>query len=331
MNEILTPCILQTIIICISSILALYCIASLIKSLAKKKNNCETCPLENKNNCETCHEKKHLSYKLIVGFLVFLLVILFTHKFYADDNIFNFMSFASAIISIILAVLTIIYTYYTQGTTTSSAEKIEKTSSEMKTIAGSIKETAQSNDRSAEILRENINKIIDVIKNVESKTDDIINNLANLQKNPSSNNKLSEVIVEKISSDVKEEPFDINTYVDNYIKISSPLGNIAMYACIRAYDCDRKVFNMKDIFDDKMIAYCGGFLIATTSAGFVQLNIDFDTDNISVRGYANIAKHYITEWFDSFNIGSIPGFIELKSKIDSYFDCNLNQDSNQHK
>ena len=65
-----------------------------------------------------------------------------------------------------------------------------------------------------------------------------------------------------------------------------------------------------------MIAYCGGFLIATTSAGFVQLNIDFDTDDISVRGYANIAKHYITEWFDSFNIGSIPGFIELKSKID---------------
>lgn len=320
MNEILTPCILQTIIISISSLLALYCIASLIKSLAGKKNN-----------CETCHEKKQLSYRLIVGFLIFLLVILLSHKFYADDNVFNFMSFASAIISIILAVLTIIYTYYTQGTTTSSAEKIEKASSEMKSIVGSIKETAQSNDRSAEILRENINKIIDVIKNVESKTDDIINNLANLQKNPSTNNKLSEVIVEQTSSDVQEEPFDINTYVDNYIKISSPLGIIAMYACIRAYDCDRKVFNMKDIFDDKMIAYCGGFLIATTSAGFVQLNIDFDTDDISVRGYANIAKHYITEWFDSFNIGSIPGFIELKSKIDSYFDCNLNQDSNQHK
>ena len=167
MNEILTPCILQTIIICISSLLALYCIASLIKSLAGKKNN-----------CETCHEKKYLSYKLIVGFLVFLLVILLTHKFYADDNVFNFMSFASAIISIILAVLTIIYSYYTNGTTSSSVEKLGNASKKIEGTLITVNEASQSYKESAESLKDNITLILQKLDQQIKDTNKVIADLA---------------------------------------------------------------------------------------------------------------------------------------------------------
>ena len=286
MNEILTPCILQTIIICISSLLALYCIASLIKSLARKKNNCETCPLENKNNCETCHEKKHLSYKLIVAFLVFLLVILFTHKFYADDNVFNFMSFASAIISIILAVLTIIYSYYTNGTTSSSVEKLGSASKKIEGTLIKVDEASQSYKESADSLKNNIATLLSTISHVDQTTEKIltaqgINNISN-----------SRALKEAMSPDI----------VNNFVRLSSLTGNILMYASIKA--CDKKVnLVLNSIWNEKEIEYCTGFLIAAKSAGLFNLKVlvNIDKKVVEIQEYNPALKEALKSHFSQKN------------------------------
>ena len=301
MNEILTPCILQTIIICISSLLALYCIASLIKSLARKKNNCETCPLENKNNCETCHEKKHLSYKLIVAFLVFLLVILFTHKFYADDNVFNFMSFASAIISIILAVLTIIYSYYTNGTTSSSVEKLGNASKKIEGTLIKVNEASQSYKESADSLKTNITSLLNTITHVDQTANKLL-------ESQGLNNKFDK-------QDLKDGLNDI--IVKNFIELSSPIGNVLMYACIKACD-NNEALMLENIMENNTIDYCRGFLVAAKSAGLFKLKIWLDrSKGIEIIEYHPILKDRLFKFCNSMETEF---YTRMIKKIDSLFE-----------
>ena len=310
MNEILTPNILQTIIICISSLLALYCIASLIKSLARKKNNCETCPLENKNNCETCHEKKHLSYKLIVAFLVFLLVILFTHKFYADDNVFNFMSFASAIISIILAVLTIIYTYYTQGTTTSSVEKMEHASIKMGEAAANVEDASNSYMDSAISLRNNIKLILDKIGHVEEQTNQIfIKQMENNQKKSSSGQ-----IINMSDQNIK-------TFVDS----ASHFGIIALYAASLANERGMD-FDFKVIEDSDQVWYSAGFIISTSCFNLLEADINYQNGNLkmSVSEFSKKLKEEVNSKVEKKIKNKEVFFITNKKTVDAFFENKSN-------
>ena len=306
MNEILTPCILQTIIICISSLLALYCIASLIKSLARKKNNCKTCPLENKNNCETCHEKKHLSYKLIVAFLVFLLVILFTHKFYADDNVFNFMSFASAIISIILAVLTIIYTYYTQGTTTSSVEKMEHASIKMGEAAANVENASNSYMDSANLLRDNISQILDKIGHVEEQTNQIlIEQMKNNQKKSSSG----------------KTPTMSDENIRKFVDSASNFGIIALYAASLAHERNMD-FNFKVIEDGDQVWYSAGFIISTSCFNLLEAVLAYNNGSLSmsVSEFSEKLKEEVKSKVEKKIKDKEDFYITNKKAIDTYFE-----------
>lgn len=286
MNEILTTGVLQTIIICISSLIALYCIASIIKNLWGKKDDRKICHLEKKNNCETCYEKKHLLYKLIVVFLVFLLVILFSHKFYAYDNIFNFMSFASAIISIILAVLTIIYSYYTNGTTSSSVEKMGGATKKIEATLLKVNEATQSYKESADSLKNNIATLLSTISHVDQTTEKIltaqgINNISN-----------SRALNEAMKPDI----------VNNFVSLSSLAGNILMYASIKA--CDKKVnLVLNSIWNEKEIEYCVGFLIAAKSAGLFNLKVHahIDKKEVEIQEYNPALKEALESLFSKKN------------------------------
>lgn len=299
MNEILTPCILQTVIICISSLIALYCIASIIKSLWGKKDSCEICPLEKNSNCKTCHEKKHLLYKLIVAFLVFLLVILFSHKFYAYDNIFNFMSFASAIISIILAVLTIIYTYFTQGTTSSAAEKIEKASSEMKQVVNSISNAKQTYDYSAETLNEKMQDILKRVKGISYKVgaDTDYETVGDL-KGSSELDKFKDVVLSEFNND------------------NSNAGAVLLYLCTKIKETGQAC-NLKNLFEEDTIMYFFGYIVALNAIGFTAIDIDMTTKTIKS---ADIVDDLIDGAKQRIEIESKNKFIiEHKQKIDDYF------------
>ena len=301
MNEILTTGFLQTIIICISSLIALYCIASIIKNLWGKKDDRKICHLEKKNNCETCHEKKLLLYKLIVVFLVFLLVILFSHKFYAYDNVFNFMSFASAIISIILAVLTIIYSYYTNGTTSSSVEKMGGATKKIEATLLKVNEATQSYKESADSLKNNITTLLNTIQHVDQTTNKLL-------ESQGLNNKSN-------TKDLKDGLND--KMVNNFIELSSPRGNVLMYACIKA--CDKNVVLMlENIMEDNSIDYCRGFLIAAKSAGLFKLKIWADrSKGIEIIEYHPILKKALLKYCANTKTQFYTSMIK---KVDSLFE-----------
>ena len=310
MNEILTTGVLQTIIICISSLIALYCIASIIKNLWGKKDDRKICHLEKKNNCETCHEKKHLSYKLIVAFLVFLLVILFTHKFYADDNVFNFMSFASAIISIILAVLTIIYTYYTQGTTTSSVEKMEHASIKMGEAAANVEDASNSYMDSAISLRNNIKLILDKIGHVEEQTKRILlERMENNQKESSSEQ----------SFNIKDQ--DIHSFVES----ASQLGTIALYAASLANERGMD-FDFKVIENSNQVWYSAGFIISTSCFNLLEAELNYQDGNLymSVSEFSKKLKEEVNSKVEKKIKNKEDFFITNKKTVDAFFENKSN-------
>ena len=306
MNEILTTGVLQTIIICISSLIALYCIASIIKNLWGKKDDRKICHLEKKNNCETCHEKKHLLYKLIVVFLVFLLVILFSHKFYANDNVFNFMSFASAIISIILAVLTIIYSYYTNGTTSSSVEKLGEATIKIEETLIKVNEATQTYKASADKLSENIVSILDSINHVEEQT--------------------SRILIEQMENNQKEtisgQSFNMNDKdVSRFVESASQLGTMALYAASLANERNNN-FNLNVIWDSNQVWYSAGFIVSTSCFNLLEAEFNFQDDNLymSVSEFSKKLKAEVNSKVEKKIKDKEDFYITNKKAIDTYFE-----------
>ncbi|MBR5551963.1 MAG: hypothetical protein IKV83_08620 [Muribaculaceae bacterium] len=287
MNEILTPCILQSIIICCTIIIL--CIIGLVAYGIKKRG-----------------PRDWASYIFAASVFLTIGIAIFSLCYCGDRNVLDFISLASAIISIILAVVTIVYSYFINSRSSGQIDQLNK-------AARDVSEATSSYTKSAESLQENIRKIIETVNNVEIKTDNIIGHLAKQQGNPNDNKFPNK-------EQKRKDNFDINTYVDNYVKISSPLGIMAMYACIKAYDSDNKEFSLNLFFDDSnLAAYCGGFLIATTSTGLIHVLVDFNKSSIQVMGCTDIIKHYVGKWISESDINRIKGLCELKEKIDAYF------------
>lgn len=308
MNDILTPCILQTVIICCTIIILGLIGVSAYRVYVNDKRTWG-------------------SYIFSASVLLILAIAIFSFCFCGNRNVLDFISLASALISIILAVVTIIYSYFINSRSSGQIDQLNK-------AAQAVSKATLSYTESAESLQENIRKIIETVNNVEIKTDNIIGQLAKQQGNPAEN-KISDILKEDSSARSKSKQPDtsINEYVDNYVKISSPLGIMAMYACIKADELNKREFPLNTFLDDgNLVAYWGGFLVATTSAGLIQVFIDFNTSSIKVLGCTEIIKHYVYGWISKSNLNQVVGLKELKEKIDLYFsESNKSEDTTEHK
>lgn len=160
---------------------------------------------------------------------------------------------------------------------------------------------------SAESLQENISKIIMAVNRVEEKTDRLLG-LTSFSSSISGNGTNDHLV-----------NFDLDAYIKGYINLASPLGIMVMYACIKSMDVNKE-WNLNLLSNESNQIYCSGFLISTTSAGFITLNINFNSGNISVTNYIPTVKSYILKWIESFDFTKFEGLQNLKNNIDSYFD-----------
>ena len=275
MKNILTPYILQTIIIC-STIISLAFIAVAAYRVYKKQ------------------KRDAGMYMFMSGVVVFVMVMIFSHAFYDNRNVLDFISLASALISIILAVITIVYSFYTNSRSTGQIETLNN-------AARSVEKATDSYSHTADSLHENIQKIISAVNRVEQKTDLILG--ASKATNAGNNQNFVN--------------FDLNAYILGFINVASPLGNMLLYACIKSKDAN-KALQLNIIGSSETMAYCGGFLIAATSAGLVTAFIDFVNWTVSTTNYIESVKHHIDEWITR-NTGN-QFIVDLKDKIDKYFD-----------
>ncbi|WP_456096608.1 hypothetical protein [Phocaeicola coprophilus] len=274
-EKLLTPDILQTIIICCTIIIIATIGVSAYRVYQKQLRSWG-------------------SYIYYASILTLIGIIVFSNAFYGNRNVLDFISLASALISIILAVVTILYSFYSNSQSTGQVEILNN-------AAKSVEEATLSYSESAESLQENISKIIAAVNRVEEKTDRIID-MAFGSASGTNNHLIN---------------FDLEAYIKEYVDLASPVGVVAMYACINSKDANKN-WNLDLFISENNQFYCSGFLISTTSAGFITLNIDFSNGNVSVSKYVDIIKKYI------FSKISTSVFAEdlqnVKNNIDRYFE-----------
>lgn len=285
-NNILTPCIIQTIIICCTIIIIAAIGVSAYRVYQKQSRSWG-------------------SYIYYASILTLLGIVAFSNAFYGNRNVLDFVSLASALISIILAVVTILYSFYSNSQSAGQVETLNN-------AAKSVERATLSYSASAESLQENIKKIIDTVNRVEAKTDKIIGMNSGSVQRPDVNNNF-----EYLDKDFSN--FNLNVYVNTFINAASPMGIIAMYACIRSKDCN-KVWNLSLFGNEAFQSYCAGFLISITSAGFITLNIDFSNSNVSVYNYLKEVKDSILSWISKYDFSKIEGLQEHKNSVDRFFD-----------
>lgn len=252
MNTILTPSILQTIIICCTIIV----ITIITVSAYRIKKG---------------QQRSWGAYIYYASILSIFTISIFSYCFYGNRSVLDFVSLASALISIILAVITIIYSFYSNSQSANQVETLNK-------AAESVKRATTSYAESAKSLQENISKIIITVNRVEEKTDRLLDmtSISGTGANFGTNNHLVD--------------FDLDDYIKGYVNLSSPIGIMAMYACIKAKDTKGE-WNLNILFPNEYNRiYCGGFLISTTSAGFITVNVNFSNGNVIVANYLQNVK-----------------------------------------
>lgn len=278
-EKLLTPDILHTIIICSTIIIVTLIGVSAYRVYQKQPRGWG-------------------SYIFYASLLTLLAIVVFSYEFYGNRNVLDFVSLSSALISIILAVITIIYSFYSNSQSAGQVDTLNK-------AAESVKNATLSYSASAESLQENINKIISAVNRVEEKTDRL------------TGMTLSSVSVTGGGTNNHLIQFDLEAYIKGYVDLVSPVGLVAMYACIKSKDAN-KDWNLDLFKSENNQFYCSGFLISTTSAGFITLTIDFNNGNVSVSDYIEKVKEYVFPKIGTFVFTD--ELQNVKNNIDHYFE-----------
>lgn len=280
MNELLTPCIVQTIIICCTIII----IALVILSGYRIKQQLK----------QSWH-----GYVFIASILTILAIIIFSYVFYGNRDVLNFISLASALISIILAIITIIYSFIINNKSTEQIQSLFTTSNKLQEAATNVERASTQYEVTAESLHNNIDRILKKLDGIEAKVgldSDYENNIRNAAQVQ---------LAENIIAD--------------FVRQSPPAGILVFYACYMQIE-KRKELNIKAVFDEDKAMYYAGFIIAANSVGISQITIDLDTMTIkNVAGLYPQMNELITNRITT-EIGNNNAFvIETKAKIDKYF------------
>lgn len=317
MNDILTPNILHSIIIC-STIVILSVIAVSAYRIRKVENRRITLK-EDKIKVKDGYALG--SYIFLSSIVVLIGIVIFSYSFYAQESVLDFMSLASALVSIILAVVTIIYSFVTNTHTAGqfdkfgnavdhvneNVENLQVTAAELQKVTDKVDRTTESYMNSADILKDNIQRIIVAISNVSSKADQILSGLDNAKSYSDPAQPLKSIKEGK-------------SFIDDYINTSSRVGVMVMYMCSRAHQLGVKNIELKYIFDDvNIMSYCCGFLVAATSAGLLRTSIKFNEKQVEILNCDKLTTETINHWLETNKLDEMPLIKRLKDRIDEYF------------
>ncbi len=217
--------------------------------------------LSAKCNADSKTLKIHICY--ISGICVFIIIELTTyicvHHGYQSD-IVDYVSFASTLSSLLLSVVAIIYAIVSNNKGDVQYKKIDSASDRISSSVDKFSQTSQN--LSAKI--DSIITRLEELKTISTETKSAINNnnQTNIEKSAESN--LSE----------QSTTIDRDNLIDSYIKQGSFSGNLAILACVYAYE-QGKILPLEQLFG-KNALYCCGYIIATSVLGIISTHLSGD-------------------------------------------------------
>lgn len=292
MEEILTPCILQSIIICCTLI-----ILSVVGVSAYRIHKVE----ERKKELKIKHTKDGYvlgSYIFLGSIVVLVAVLIFSYSFYARKEVLDFMSLASALVSIILAVITIIYSFVINSQTAGQIDKLNVAANSLQLAAKKVEDATSSYKESADSLQENIMKIITRLDGISAKVG------------------AGSDYENKVRMDVQAQIADA-IYKD-FCNNASFAGCMLAYACCKI-QATKKTFKIDGVFSSDAVMYHVGFAIALNSIGMTTIVIDFNTNTIKHATIPALLESGIDARIAKELEQKNEYIIEHKQKIDEYF------------
>lgn len=280
MNQLLTPCIVQTIIICCTVIIIALVVLSGYRIKKQLKQSWQ-------------------GYVFIASILTILTIIMFSYVFYGNRNVLDFVSLASALISIILAVITIIYSFIINNKSTEQIQSLFTTSNKLQEAATNVERASTQYEVTAESLHNNIDRILKKLDGIEAKVG---------LDSGYENNIRNEAQVQLAGN-----------IIADFVRQSPPAGILIFYACYMQIE-KKKELAVKSVFDEDKAMYYAGFIIAANSVGISQITIDLDTMTIkNVAGLYPQMNNLIKARLKTEIENSNAFVIETKAKIDKYF------------
>lgn len=292
MEEILTPCILQSIIICCTLI-----ILSVVGVSAYRIHKVE----ERKKELKIKHTKDGYalgSYIFLGSIVVLVAVLIFSYSFYARKEVLDFMSLASALVSIILAVITIIYSFVINSQTAGQIDKLNVAANSLQLAAEKVEDATSSYKESADSLQTNIQKILNEIKGIGAKIG------------------VDSDYENTVKSGAKAELAD--AIIKDFCNNTSPAGCVLIYLCSKLQGTTN-ICNLTDIFAQDIVLYYVGFSIALNSVGLASIVIDLDTHTIRSANVSHNLLAEITKRIEKEIEQQNQFVIEHKTKIDTTF------------
>lgn len=294
MNEILAPCILQTIIICSTIIILSVVAVSAFKIY--KVEECQKYSSATRKRGNSCWGM----YIFLSSIVVLIAVLIFSYAFYTEKKVLDFISLASALVSIILAIITIIYSFVVNGQTAGQIDELTTTAKSLHDVAKKVDEATASYKGTASSLEDNLSLILVRLDRKIEDTKKILGDLTN-------NSEIQPNFGKEIS----------HKMVENFVQTSSIVGVSAMYACVKSEEYNTP-FTLDCIIEDSRYAdYSNGYLIAARSAGLLDLSINAQGRIVTVKKCHSALKSHIDNY--------IKGQVRIKcyiEKIDEYFDEN---------
>ena len=267
MNEILTPRILQTIIICCTII-----IVGIIAVSAYRINREQ--------------QRNWASYIFSASILLVLAIVIFSYCFCKDKDVLDFISLASALISIILAIVTIIYSYFTNSRSAGQIDRLNK-------AAEDVSNATISYGNSAESLKKNIEKILYRIDTVEQKIDENSKLITSGTTNASINSIGAPHIDKIVEGYVRS-----GSYFGNLALLAS------CYAALHNKGI-LSLSNLNSVFDPQdnaLLHYMWGYIISSSAVGVLQARID--GENIVISNVYKTLQRNLEEVISTY-IGNI--------------------------
>lgn len=298
MNEILTPCILQSIIICCTAIIICVVIASVIK----------ICVVEKRKKTLKIKDPKGSSlsgtYIFLSSVVVSIAIIIFSYSFYMEELVLDFMSLASALISIILAVITIIYSFVINGQTTGQIDKLISASENLLEVGESVEKATGLYKQTADGLRYNVSLLQDNIERILNRIEKKIDTMSGDET------EYEATIALKEQNKFKDK------IIKDFNKNNSNAGAVLIYLCSKIKETGRPC-DLKEIFSEENVMYYLGYVIALNGIGFTAADVDFSTRTIKS---VDIVEDLVKGAKQRFELEVDNDFMkEYKQKIDDHF------------
>lgn len=217
--------------------------------------------------------KIHFFYVCLL--LSLTIIVLVSFNWTSLEGFTDYLSVAATLTSLVLGLLAIIYSFFSSGSINQSLGSLEDASRQMRLVAQDFKVLASDSSNIQQKAENRTERLHDLIENMQGALDKLASTTQSLAGSV-------DTLPERITNAQKSaEPVNLTSVesgssrsedrVTLFLNRISPLGLVAVYAGLKAYEAGRYV-DFEKLVGERSVDYIWGFLVAASSADIFAMD-----------------------------------------------------------